>query len=60
MCNLFQVHGFRFGSNWVVLGEFRWIQLVVQVHGDVKLVKGRSTWECGVCKACKGKDVMGM
>jgi hypothetical protein len=34
--------------------------LVVQVHGDVKLVKGRASWECGVCKACKGKEVMGM
>jgi len=34
--------------------------LVVRVHGDVKLVKGRASWECGVCKACKGKEVMGM
>jgi hypothetical protein len=58
MCNLFQVHGFRFGSNWVVLGNSD--GLVVQVQGDVKLVKGRASWECGVCKACKGKDVMGM
>jgi hypothetical protein len=58
MCNLFQVHVLGLGAIGLFWGNSD--GLVVQVHGDVKLVKGRASWECAVCKACKGKEVMGM